>query len=155
MYVLQNIPWLLPVCIILILPCMFSSSKAVAGLMPDARQLIGRAREESANYRKTYGEVIPPQALNEVCQRNLFKEQNRPFDTCITTLSVQRLGSFVHLYTQYWYLRPFGASILFAGYDVETKKHELYCIEPNGTALRYFGYAIGTSLPTWCAYTRV
>ena len=49
----------------------------------------------------------------------------------------------MHVYTQYWYLRPFGASLLLAGYDAEAKRHELYCVEPNGTALRYFGFAIG------------
>lgn len=108
--------------------------------------------------------------------------------------------------TVYWYLRPFGASMLVAGYDAEAKKHgerravhcravlrwrlcmspaarcrcalspspstrfalaqlassclpwlcvawchlpsrrvpaELYCVEPTGMALRYFGTAIG------------
>lgn len=38
---------------------------------------------------------------------------------------------------------PFGASILLAGLNVETKAPELYCIEPSGLSLRYFGTAIG------------
>ena len=40
--------------------------QAVAGLMPDARQLVSRARDESSAYRRTYGEAITPQLLNDV-----------------------------------------------------------------------------------------
>ena len=94
-------------------------SQAVAGLLPDARQLVSRARDESRGYRQNFGEPVLPRVLAE------------------------RLGGFVHLHTVYWYLRPFGAAILVAGYDREAKKHELYCVEPTGTALRYHGYAIG------------
>lgn len=91
----------------------------MAGLLPDARQLITRAREECRGYRQNYGGVIPPRVLND------------------------RMGSYVHLHTVYWYLRPTGAAILLGGYDPEAKNHELYCVEPNGMAVRYFGYAIG------------
>jgi 20S proteasome subunit alpha 7 len=92
---------------------------ATAGLMPDARQLVTRAREECKAYRTNFGGVIPPRMLND------------------------RMGSFVHLSTVYWYLRPIGAAMLVGGYDAEAKTHELYCVEPNGMAVRYFGYAIG------------
>lgn len=87
--------------------------------MPDARQLISRAREECRGYRKNFGGMIPPRVLND------------------------RMGSYVHLHTVYWYLRPTGAAILLGGYDAEARTHELYCVEPNGMAVRYFGYAIG------------
>jgi 20S proteasome subunit alpha 7 len=84
---------------------------ATAGLMPDARQLVTRAREESRAYRQNFGEAVPPRVLNE------------------------RMGGFLHTFTVYWYLRPFGASILLAGYDRETKSAELYCCSPTGQAL--------------------
>ena len=40
--------------------------QAIAGLMPDARQLVSRAREEAAAHRRSYGEPILPQQLNDV-----------------------------------------------------------------------------------------
>lgn len=82
---------------------------------------MSRARDEARGYRQNFGEPALPRLLAE------------------------RLGGFVHLHTVYWYLRPFGASILLAGYDAEAKRHELYCVEPTGVALRYFGYAIGAA----------
>jgi hypothetical protein len=91
----------------------------VAGFVPDARQLVSRARDEARAYRQNYGEPALPRVLAE------------------------HMGGFVHLHTVYWYLRPFGASILLAGFDAEARRHELYCVEPTGSALRYFGYAIG------------
>jgi len=92
---------------------------ATAGLMPDARQLVSRARDECKAYRTNFGGVVPPRVLSD------------------------RLGSFMHLVTVYGYLRPIGAAMLVGGYDPEAKTHELYCVEPNGMAVRYFGYAIG------------
>ena len=34
--------------------------------MPDSRQLVSRARDEALSYRRTYGEAISPQTLNDV-----------------------------------------------------------------------------------------
>lgn len=84
---------------------------ATAGLMPDGRQLISRARGEAKAYRSNFGESITPHVLAE------------------------RMGSFVHLFTVYWYLRPFGSSLLLAGYDKENKRHDLYSIEPTGNVM--------------------
>ena len=81
---------------------------ATAGLIPDARQLVTRARDEARDYKQAYGEAAPPRILAE------------------------RMGGFMHLYTVYWSTRPFGASILLAGYDAEAKSHELYLAEPTG-----------------------
>lgn len=84
---------------------------AVAGLLPDARQLITRARDESQGYKQNFGEQIPPQTLAD------------------------RMGGFMHLFTVYWYFRPSGAAVLLAGYDRSKDCAELYCAEPNGQAL--------------------
>jgi 20S proteasome subunit alpha 7 len=80
----------------------------MAGLVADGRQLVNRAREEALSYKKNYGSVIPPQILAD------------------------RMGQFVHYYTLYGSVRPFGASILLAGYDQDLKKPVLNMIEPSG-----------------------
>ena len=92
---------------------------ASAGLQPDARFLVSQAREAARQYKTNFGEPIPPRVLND------------------------RLGSIMHMTTVYDQYRPFGAALLLAGYDAELKTHELYCVEPTGMALRYFGAALG------------
>lgn len=84
---------------------------AVAGLLPDARQLVTRARDECRGYKQNIGEPMPPQTLAE------------------------HMGGFMHLFTVYWYFRPAGAAVLLAGYDREKGIAELYCAEPTGQAL--------------------
>jgi len=42
-----------------------------------------------------------------------------------------RLSMYMHAYTLYSFVRPFGCSILLASYD-KTDGAELYCIEPSG-----------------------
>lgn len=84
---------------------------AMAGLLPDARQLVQRARDECKGYKQNIGEAMPPQTLAE------------------------HMGGFMHLFTVYWYFRPAGAAILLAGYDREKGVAELYCAEPTGQAL--------------------
>ena len=54
-----------------------------------------------------------------------------------------RLGAFTHLTTLYSSVRPFGASVLLAGYDADAKAAQLYCVEPSGLAQRYWGTALG------------
>ncbi|CAM9688147.1 unnamed protein product [Scytosiphon promiscuus] len=92
---------------------------AVAGLGADARQIVYRGRDEVAGYIENYGSQMPPSMLAD------------------------RLAQYVHYFTLHGSLRPFGASVLVAGYDVELKKHELYVIEPSGVMYRYFGAAVG------------
>jgi len=90
---------------------------AVAGLLTDAREVVDIARSEAANYRKQYGAPVPLKYL------------------------VERVGSYVHAYTLYAAVRPFGASVLLASYA--DGKPELYMIDPSGVALGYNGCAIG------------
>jgi len=90
---------------------------AMSGIAGDAKQLVNRARSEARQYREFYGQMIPGKVLNE------------------------RLAGFVHTYTLYWYLRPFGASVLLASYDDDGP--QLHMIEPSGIAYRYFAAAIG------------
>lgn len=90
---------------------------AIAGLLPDGRQLVNRAADECSNYKQFYGEPIPGHVLCE------------------------RMGSFTHLFNLYWSLRPFGAAAMMACYDKNGP--QLYLIDPSGTAHRYFGAAVG------------
>ena len=98
---------------------------AVAGLGPDGRQLVHRARAEASRYNAFYGDRIPAQVLAE------------------------RLASFVHLYTLYWSVRPFGASVLLACADVpaegeaEPSSASLFAIDTGGEVYRFFGTALG------------
>lgn len=91
---------------------------AVAGLLPDGRQIVNRACEEASNYKQVYGEPITGHVLAE------------------------RMGSYVHLFNLYWSFRPYGAAGMLATYD-KSAGPELYLIEPSGAATRYFGMAVG------------
>ena len=90
---------------------------AVAGLAADGRQVVARAKSEATNYESTYGEAIPVKELAD------------------------RVASYVHLCTLYWWLRPFGCGVILGGYDRDGP--QLYMVEPSGISYRYFGAAIG------------
>jgi 20S proteasome subunit alpha 7 len=90
---------------------------ATAGLVADGRQIVNRARAEASNYKTFYGDSIPGKVISD------------------------RVATFVHLYTLYWSVRPFGASILLGVCDKEGP--QLYAIEPTGVSHRFFGTAIG------------
>lgn len=42
----------------------------------------------------------------------------------------ERVASYVHLCTLYWWLRPFGCGVILGGYDKDGP--QLYMIEPSG-----------------------
>lgn len=100
-------------------PVSRNSGIAVAGMLADSRQLVARARQEAQQFTSSYGEEIPPEILAE------------------------RIGLFVHAYTLYWSIRPFGCNILLGCVDKETKKPSLFCIEPHGGVTKYTGTACG------------
>ena len=105
--------------------CLWGALQAIAGLLPDGRQLANRARAEASNYLSFYGDRIPAQLLAD------------------------RLASFIHLYTLYWSVRPFGASLLLAVADAPTSgasqpsSASLFMLDPAGEAHRHFGTAVG------------
>jgi len=92
---------------------------AVTGYAADGRQIVNRAREEAKNYKETYGSPIVPSIMSN------------------------RLSGFMHYFTIYGSLRPFGATALIAAYDEDLKVPELYMVEPSGNAFKYFGCAAG------------
>lgn len=90
---------------------------AVAGLLPDGRQIINQAVDEASNFKRVYGKAIPGHVLTE------------------------RIASYVHLFNLYWYARPYGASVLFGCFD--DNGPGLYLIETSGVAHKYFGAVAG------------
>mmetsp|Transcript_20317 Transcript_20317/g.29385 ORF Transcript_20317/g.29385 Transcript_20317/m.29385 type:complete len:264 (-) Transcript_20317:1679-2470(-) len=92
---------------------------AMTGFVPDGRQVVTRGMEEAATFVENYGSSIPPSILAD------------------------RIATYVHYFTLHGALRPFGASVMIAGYDEETKKPSLSMVDPNGVAYSYYGCAAG------------
>ncbi|XP_014251114.1 proteasome subunit alpha type-3 [Cimex lectularius] len=91
---------------------------AVAGLISDARQLAEVARTEASNYRSQFKSSIPLKYLNE------------------------RVAGYMHAYTLYSAVRPFGCSVILSTYS-QLDGPEMYMIDPSGVSYGYFGCAVG------------
>lgn len=91
-----------------------------AGMAADFRVLLSRARREAVEYAIMYGESIPTLQL------------------------VKSVANIMQEFTQSGGVRPFGCSLLIAGFDDIGGK--LYQVDPSGT---YFGWkatAIGREM---------
>ncbi|KAH8324470.1 hypothetical protein KR074_008093 [Drosophila pseudoananassae] len=91
---------------------------AIAGLLADGNYLADIARQEAANFRQQFNHTIP---LLKLCER---------------------VSSYMHAYTLYSAVRPFGLSIILSSWD-EKNGPELYKIEPSGSFVGYFCCASG------------
>jgi 20S proteasome subunit alpha 7 len=80
--------------------------QASTGLSADARQLSNYAHDEAHSYRKFYGAPVP---VNVVAKR---------------------LAAVAHNYTLHSYMRPFGATAIIGGVDVDGP--QLWLVEPSG-----------------------
>ena len=78
-------------------------------MLADGRQIVETARKEAINYRQQFDRPIPIKVLND------------------------RISSFIHAYTLYSAVRPFGVSIILASYSPETGP-QMYMIEPSGSS---------------------
>jgi len=96
---------------------------ALSGLLADGRALVERANDEAANYRMRYGSNIPVKYLAD------------------------RVSQYMHAYTLYSGVRPFGANVMLSSYS-EEKGAELYCLEPSGVNYGYWGCAAGKAKQT-------
>lgn len=74
--------------------------------MADSRALIGRARYEAQRYKEFSGAPVPGKVL------------------------AARTAMYMHAYTLYSSVRPFGSSVLLASYD--RSGPQLHMIEPSG-----------------------
>ncbi|KAF5274303.1 hypothetical protein FQR65_LT04421 [Abscondita terminalis] len=91
---------------------------AVCGLIADARQIVDIARREATNYRSQYGVSIPLKYLND------------------------RVSMYMHAYTLYSAVRPYGCSVILSSYD-NTDGPSMYLIDPSGVSYGYHGCAVG------------
>lgn len=70
-------------------------------------------------------------------------------DRIPATVLADRLASFIHLYTLYWSVRPFGAAVLLAVADAPAEgasaptSASLFSLEPSGSVHKCFGAALG------------
>jgi proteasome alpha subunit len=88
-----------------------------SGLIADARKLVDTGRLEAQKHRLTYSEPAPVESIT----RNI----------CDT----------MQVYTQYGGIRPFGVSLLIAGYDDQPR---LYEAEPSGAMTGFKADSIGS-----------
>lgn len=95
---------------------------AVAGLLADARQIVENARIEASNYRIDFGSPAPLKFVKN------------------------RVAMYMHAYTLYSAVRPFGCSVIMGSYGPDGP--ELYCIDPAGISWGYYGCAIGKAKQT-------
>jgi len=89
---------------------------AVAGLVSDAKALVEVARQEAVSYRSQFKHNIPLKYLNE------------------------RVSMYMHAYTLYSAVRPFGCSLILSTYE---NGPEMYMVDPSGISYGYFGCAVG------------
>lgn len=91
-----------------------------AGMGPDARVLVSKARKSAQSYKQTYGEY-PPVAM-------LVKE----------------VASVMQEYTQSGGVRPFGVSLLIVG--VDQTGPSLYQVDPSGAFWAWKASTIGKNM---------
>ncbi|KAI0339890.1 20S proteasome subunit [Trametopsis cervina] len=92
----------------------------VAGITADANSLVNYARQAAQQHLYSYNEDIPVESLT------------------------QRLCDLKQGYTQYGGLRPFGVSLLYAGYDVHYG-YQLYHSDPSGNYSGWKATCIGAN----------
>jgi len=90
-----------------------------SGMGPDYRVLVKAARKLAQQYFLTYQEQIPTAQL------------------------VQRVANVMQEYTQQGGVRPFGVSLLMAGWDEGEQKPYLYQCDPSGAYFAWKATAMG------------
>ncbi|CAH1390538.1 unnamed protein product [Nezara viridula] len=93
-----------------------------SGMGPDYRLLVKRARKMAQQYQLVYGEPIPTAQL------------------------VQRVAMVMQEYTQSGGVRPFGVSLLIAGWDGD--KPSLFQCDPSGAYFAWKATAMGKNFVT-------
>ena len=90
---------------------------SIAGLVPDGRVLVNRAREEARSFKQNFGIKVSGETLGE------------------------RLAGYMHTFSLYEWLRPFGCGVMLAVWGEEGP--ELFALEPDGSCYKYYGCALG------------
>lgn len=97
-----------------------------AGISPDYRVLVRQGRKKAQAYKATYGDNIP-------CSQ-----------------CTKDLADIMQEYTQSGGVRPFGVSMLVAGYDQSTP--QLFQVDPSGTYFAWKASAIGKNYKAMKAF---
>ncbi|CAG8719922.1 15540_t:CDS:2, partial [Acaulospora morrowiae] len=92
-----------------------------SGMGPDFRVLLSRARKAAQKYKRVYNEYPP------------------------TNILVKEVASVMQEFTQRGGVRPFGVSLLIAGYDDNTGP-ALYQVDPSGSYWAWKASAIGKNM---------
>lgn len=90
---------------------------AICGYLPDGRNIVARAQMEARSYQENFGIAISGKILAD------------------------RIASYVHFHTLYWFYRPFGASVIISSYDKDVP--HLYMVENDGNCFEYFACSNG------------
>eukprot|EP00829_Urostomides_striatus_P014770 TRINITY_DN446_c0_g1_i1.p1 TRINITY_DN446_c0_g1~~TRINITY_DN446_c0_g1_i1.p1 ORF type:complete len:251 (-),score=68.25 TRINITY_DN446_c0_g1_i1:91-843(-) len=93
---------------------------SVCGMASDALVLVEEGRQRCQEYFYTFKESIPVERL------------------------VELLSNAIHVPTQYGSSRPYGTSILFAGFD-KYGKFQLYCADPSGNYASWKAHVLGAN----------
>ncbi|KAJ3042726.1 Proteasome subunit alpha type-2 [Rhizophlyctis rosea] len=91
-----------------------------SGMGPDARVLVDKARKSAQEYKKVYHEEPP------------------------TAMLVKDVATVMQEYTQSGGVRPFGVSLLIAGFD--DNGPSLYQVDPSGSFWAWKASAIGKNM---------
>ncbi|KAJ3049098.1 Proteasome subunit alpha type-2 [Rhizophlyctis rosea] len=91
-----------------------------SGMGPDARVLVDKARKSAQEYKKVYHEEPP------------------------TAMLVKEVATVMQEYTQSGGVRPFGVSLLIAGFD--DTGPSLYQVDPSGSYWAWKASAIGKNM---------
>eukprot|EP00163_Fabomonas_tropica_P032913 TRINITY_DN844_c0_g2_i3.p1 TRINITY_DN844_c0_g2~~TRINITY_DN844_c0_g2_i3.p1 ORF type:complete len:217 (-),score=42.05 TRINITY_DN844_c0_g2_i3:705-1355(-) len=91
-----------------------------AGMGPDSRVLVRKGRKKAQTYYRTYLDPIPVSQIT------------------------RELASIMQEYTQSGGVRPFGVSLLIAGYDDQGP--QLYQVDPSGSYWAWKASAIGKQM---------
>lgn len=89
----------------------------ICGLLPDGKAIVTRTREEAAQNRNVFASPMTGESL------------------------ASRVGDLMHLHTVYYWVRPFGCSVIVASYADDGP--QLYAVDPSGTVAGYYGIALG------------
>lgn len=89
----------------------------ICGMLPDGKNIVSRAREETANNRDIFAVPMLGSAL------------------------ASRVGSYVHFHTMSFAYRPLGCTVLIASYSDDGP--QLFVVDPSGTVGGYHGIALG------------
>ncbi|PAV88635.1 hypothetical protein WR25_22624 [Diploscapter pachys] len=95
------------------------NSASVFGMGPDFRLLVKKARKLAMEYELMYGEEIP------------------------TVQLVSKVAAVMQEYTQSGGVRPFGVSLLIAGWDKYNDKPLLFQSDPSGAYFAWKATALG------------